>query len=272
MIGYLATVLGITLAAFVTGRSWARRRQNSDGKMSPVLAMTVIAAALGWFAAARLARNYADTDGWGADAAGWFAHAGKWLILLGAMSFGHSWICGAKQIPAGRARRIFYFAAVLGMTTLILSRTVPVYFLLGNGQRDAHGFVRQSERLEVTCGAVALLNYLERYRQHPPLTERKVARVCGVTMEGTTAAALVRAARQFGLHDTSARVLTIAELEKSPLPAIVSISTLPTVHHATLLIRLDAERADFIDPAYGHWSIARQRFQEIWYGRTVLLK
>lgn len=272
MTAYLVTVLGITLVTLLLGWSQARRRQSGDGKLSLVLATAIIACALGWLLAARLTRNYADTDGWGADAAGWFAHAGKWLILLSAMSFGHGWICGAKQIPAGRARRIFYFAAVLGMTTLILSRTVPVYFLLGNGQRDAHGFVRQSERLEVTCGAVALLNYLERYRQHPPLTERELARVCDVTVEGTTTAALVRAARQFGLRDATARVLTTTELEKSPLPAIVSISTLPTVHHATLLIRLDAERADFIDPAYGHWSITRQRFQEIWYGRTVLLK
>ena len=67
-------------------------------------------------------------------------------------------------------------------------------------------------------------------------------------------------------------MLTLAELGKSRLPAIVSISTLPTVHHATLLIKLYADRAYFIDPAYGWWDVPRSRFQEIWYGKTVLLE
>ena len=31
------------------------------------------------------------------------------------------------------------------------------------------------------------------------------------------------------------------------------ISTLPSMHHATLLVRLDADRAEFVDPAYGKW-------------------
>jgi hypothetical protein len=86
------------------------------------------------------------------------------------------------------------------------------------------------------------------------------------------APALVKAARYFGQTNATARVLTLTELEKSQLPAIVSISTLPTVHHATLLIKLDAEHAAFIDPAYGPWEVSRARFQEIWYGKTVLLK
>jgi ABC-type bacteriocin/lantibiotic exporter with double-glycine peptidase domain len=116
---------------------------------------------------------------------------------------------------------------------------------------------------------VALLNYLERYRQHSPLTEREVSRVCGVTAEGTTTSALVDAARQFGLTNATARVLTLAELDRTRLPVIVSISTLPTVHHATLLVSLDENEAGFIDPAYGTWKISRERFRQIWYGKTV---
>jgi len=158
----------------------------------------------------------------------------------------------------------------LGMLTLIVARTVPVYFLLDAGRRDENGCVRQSKQIEVTCGAVALLNYLERYRHHPPLSEREVSMVCGVTSEGTTTTALVKAARHFGLTNATARVLRPDELDK--LPAIVSISTLPTLHHATLLLKLDAERAYFLDPAYGFLDLPRQRFQEIWYGQTVLLE
>jgi len=82
----------------------------------------------------------------------------------------------------------------------------------------------------------------------------------------------VNAAHCYGLTNASARMLSLAELERASLPAIVSISTLPTVHHATLLIKLDAGRAYFIDPAYGFHDMSRQRFQEIWYGKTVLLE
>jgi hypothetical protein len=266
---YLATIFGIALAAFVFGRRLGWARQNN---LPPAMAAISIGLGLVWFFGAWLARTHADTDGFGADAAGWFAHSGKWLVLLAGMMFGHGWICGGKQIPPGRTRRIFYFIAVLGIVALVVARTVPVYFLLGDGRRDVDGLVRQSEKIESTCGAVALLNYLEQFRHHAPLTEREVSRICGVTAEGTTTCALVNAAHQFGLTNAAARVLTLAELEKSRLPVIVSISTLPTVHHATLLVKLDTERADFIDPAYGKWSVSRGRFREVWYGKTVLLE
>lgn len=272
MFNYLATIFGTALAAWFFGWRTGKLRRNHGAKLSLPAALALTGLGLLWLAAARLARDYADTDGRGVAAAEWFAHSGKWLILLGAMMLGHGWICGSQQIPPGRTRRIFYFTAVLGAGALVILRTLPVYFLLGDGRREADGILRESEKLEVTCGAVALLNYLEQYRHHPPLTEREAARICGVTVEGTTTAALVRAARQFGLANATARVLTLAELEKSKLPAIVSISTLPTVHHATLLIRLDAERACFIDPAYGRWKISRARFLQIWYGKTVLLE
>jgi hypothetical protein len=270
MTAYLVSMGFIMAVAFAVG--WWRGRSAPGGKLSPLKAGILLALGSAWLIAARLARNYADTDGFGADVAGEFAGSGKWFVLLAAMMSGHGWICGSRQIPPGSLRRIFYFTAVLGMVALVMARSMPVYFRLGAGQRDAAGLMRQSKSVEATCAAVALLNYLEQFRHHPPLTEREVARVCGVTAEGTTTAALVNAAHHFGLTNAAARVLTPAGLDKIPLPAIVSISTLPTVHHATLLVKLDAERADFIDPAYGWWSVPRSRFLEIWYGRTVLLE
>ncbi len=272
MIAYLFLITVLAAAAFAVGWRRGRTQPNRTENLSPLTAVLLVGLGLAWFIGARLARTYSDTDGFGTDAAGWFAHTGKWLVLLAAMMFGHGWICAGKLVPPGRTRRIFYFTAVLGMMVLIGWRTLPVYFFLGDGRRDADGYLRQSQAYEVTCGAVALLNYLEQFRQHPPLTEREVSRVCGVTLEGSTTAALVKAAHHYGVTPATARVLTLAELEKLPLPAIVSISTLPGLHHATLLVKLNAERAEFIDPAYGKWSVSRARFQEIWYGRTVLLE
>jgi hypothetical protein len=269
---YLATIIGIALAAFGTGWFMGRKCRGRNEKLSPVMAAVLIGLGAAWFVAAQLARNHADTDKFGSEFAEWFAHAGKWFVLLFAVVFGHGRIFGASQTPAGKVRRIFYFVAVLGIITLIIARTMPIYFLLDAGARDDQGCLRESEKFEVTCGAVALLNYLERYAHHAPLTEREVSQACGVTAEGTTTTVLVRAAKSFGLTNATARMLTLEELEKSPLPVIVSISTLPTVHHATLLIELEGGRAYFIDPAYGFRDLSVQRFQEIWYGKTVLLK
>ncbi len=259
-------------AALLLGRQMGRRYRGRAKEMSHRTALLLIGAGSLWFVAAYFTRNYADTDGWGASVAEWFAHSGRWLVLLVAMFFGHGWIVGTGHTPNGSGRRIFYCVAVFGMAALIVSRTVPVYFLLEDGQRDANGILRQSERVEATCGAVALLNYLERYAHHAPLTEREVSRVCGVTAEGSTTTALVRAANYFGQTNATARVLKLTELDRVHLPAIVSIATLPMMRHATLLIQLDGERARFIDPAYGFWDVSRARFTEIWYGKTVLLE
>lgn len=271
MPAYLATII-IAAIAFVSGWWSGTRHRTANGKISPLVAGLLVAAGIFWLLTAWLARSYSDTDGFGTDAAAWFAQSGKWLVLLAAMFFGHGWICGSRQTPLGFTRRIFYYVAILGVAALVISRTVPVYIFLDAGRRDEAGCLRQSEKIETTCGAVALLNYLERYQHHAPLTEREVSRICGVTPEGTTPSHLVDAARYYGQTNATARVLTLAELERAKLPAIVSISTLPTVHHATLLIKLDAERAWFIDPAYGFRDMTLSRFQEVWYGRTVLLE
>ena len=79
-----------------------------------------------WLLAAWLARNYADTYGFGTDLAEWFAQSGKWLVLLAAMLSGHGWICGARQTPTGILRRFFYYTAVLGIVALVVSHTLPI--------------------------------------------------------------------------------------------------------------------------------------------------
>ncbi|HEX9046843.1 MAG TPA: cysteine peptidase family C39 domain-containing protein, partial [Verrucomicrobiae bacterium] len=272
LVVYAATVLVIIAGATLAGWLLGRRHSPHAGKHSFLKTILLLVGVVGWYVVANWARHYSDTDGFGAAVAEWFGFSGKWYFLLAAMMAGHGWIIGSRQAPGGSRQRILYLLAVLGMATLVVGKTIPIYFLLDAGQRDADGFLRESDRVEVTCGAVALLNYLERYRHCPPLTEREVSRACHVTMEGATPTALVRAAHYFGVTNVTARVLTPAQLDMMRLPAIVSISTVPGMHHATLLIHLDADHADFIDPAYGRWRTTRERFQQIWYGRTVLLE
>ena len=205
----------IVLIALASLAGWrlGRRRTGRNGRLSPLAAGTVSGFGLLWFVGAWLARAHADTNGVGATLAEWFAHSGKWLVLLAAAAAGNGFICGAKQIPPTPWRKAFYFTALLGLAGLVVWRTVPVYFLLGDGRRNTDHFVRQSADYEYTCGAVALLNYLEQFRGAKNLTEREVSKICSVTTEGSTMAALVRAAHHFGLTNATARVLNWQELE-----------------------------------------------------------
>lgn len=272
MFTYLLTLSALSAVAVLAGWHAGRGRRRDKTRLTTLEVMVWACLPILWFLAAQKARKYADTDGFGSAAAEWFAHSGKWLLLLAGVMFVHGWIIGAAQLPGGVSRRTLYSIAILGVAILAISRSTPVYFLLDQGRRDEKGCLRQSTKIEVTCAAVALLNYLERHRNHAALTEREVSRVCALTMEGTTTSALLRAARHYGLTNATARALKELELEKTKLPAIVSISTLPGVHHATLLLKLDHERAYFLDPAYGYCDLTRQRFQEVWYGKTVLLE
>ena len=272
MTAYLTTLTFVFATAGFAGWRLGKRCSGRSARLSPLAASLGIGLGQLWLVVSWWARFYADTDDVGATLAEWFAHFGRWLVLLAASVAGHGFICGAKQIPRTAMRRIFYCTAFMGLAGLVVWRTVPVYFLLGEGRRDADYFVRESEDYECTCGAVALLNALEQFYGAKNLTEREVSKVCGVTMEGSTTASLVLAAHHYGLTNTAARVLTWPELEQQKLPVIVAISTLPQVHHATLLIGLDGKFASFIDPAYGSWKVSCARFRQIWYGKTVLLE
>jgi hypothetical protein len=269
---YFIKLAVIILSASATGWCIGRRLPDNGDKLSFKSGAFLIGLAIFWLAAARLTRPYADTDCPGAMLAEWFAFSGQWWFLLAGVMFIHGLASGLKQIPRQWWRCIFYFGAMLVVAGLVISRTLPVYFLLGDGARDANGHLVQSRDYEYTCGAVALLNYLEQFRGAKGLTEREVSRICGVTVEGSTSTALVRAAHAYGLANATARVIGWQELEHYGHPAIVSISTLPQVHHATLLIRMDAQQVYFIDPAYGLWKTSRERFRQIWYGKTILLE
>jgi len=268
---YLITFAIIVLSTSAAGRWFGSRLPASADKLSFKSGACIIGFGIIWLAAAWFARPYSDTDRFGATAAEWFSFSGKWWCLLAGAMFMHGLASGLKQIPPTWLRRVFYFGAVLMLAGLMISRTMPIYILLGNDNRNANAYLIQSKDYEYTCGAVALLNYLEQFHGVKGLTEREVSKVCGVTVEGSTTTALVRAAHFYGLTNATARVIGWQELEQLGHPAIVSISTVPQVHHATLFIRMDEEKVYFIDPAYGSWTASRDRFRQIWYGKTVLL-
>ncbi len=66
-----------------TGSRLGRRQKHGNGKLSWLASGILIGLSVLWFVAAKLARNYTDTDGFGVGLAEWFAQSGKWFVLLG---------------------------------------------------------------------------------------------------------------------------------------------------------------------------------------------
>ena len=94
-----------------------------------------------------------------------------------------------------------------------------------------------------------------------------------IPYEGSTMGGLIRAAERMGLRVAECRHMNLAELERSGKPAIVFISTIPVVHHATVFVGLHDGTVTLIDPdrSGGRIRMSQQRFCEIWYGKTLIL-
>lgn len=103
-------------------------------------------------------------------------------------------------------------------------------------------FIPQMEINE--CGAACLAMVLAHHGHHGSLAE--VRQACGVSRDGATALALIRAARQYGLESEGAQVEP-SDLHGLPLPAILHWD----FAHFVVLERASATRFDVVDPATG---------------------
>lgn len=266
---YILTMVIVTAVPLAMGMKlgkplakWCHAHQTSSG-------VIVIMCALAWFGIARWARVYADGDGIGWSVAEWFAHYGKWYVFSAAVFY----LLGvaARTDHLTRGRKVALVVSNLAVIWLLVWRTMPSYvWLPENTERDERGYMRQS--IEYTCGPIALGNLLEREFGRPSPTERDLARLAGTTVEGTRMHGLIRAADALGLELVTCRLMGLDELKELNVPAIVQISTIPTVRHATLLVGIHGDSVTFIDPAYGYHQITAERFVEIWYGKTAIFR
>lgn len=228
-----------------------------------------VAGAVGWFGLAYVARHYAEGQGAGWGVAEWFAHQGKWFVFATVVLFMIGVATRSSDLRGGR--RILLVAVEVLVVWVLVWRTMPSYVWLPRGtERDAFGHIRQT--VEFTCGPVCLGNLLENSCGSESPTERDLARLSGTTCEGSTLTGLIEAAEALGLELDSCRVMSLEELRASRASAIVQISTLPEVKHATLFLSANEEVVEFIDPAYGYRQISPDRFRKIWYGKALIFR
>lgn len=256
----------VFLVPVLVGRAFARRIRLDHANRMAVFAM--LGGAVLWFLAGWFARQHADTDGWGWQVAEVFAHRGKWYAFALLGLFGWSMVVwgGSANPPVGRfvVSGLFLFIVVITVW-----RTIPVWLWIpGDLHRDDRGAIRQ--RSATTCGPVALANLYEMKTGRVAPSERALTRKAGTTVEGTTTMGMIRAARQLGIHFEEPRNLTREELDQLGGPAILSISTLPTVRHATLLLAIEGDRVLTLDPDYGHYPARREWLERVRYGKVLV--
>ncbi len=254
---------------------WLGWRARNGPHSNRRLAFLVLGFVIIWYLASVGLRRYANTDlpAW-AWAEAW-AQRGKWLVFLGGIFLFLGFIGRSGQLArsGGRNQVVWIISVMVLMFGVVVWRTVPVYpFLPRDTRRDEQGFLRQSG--EYTCGPVALANLLDLVHGIRDGGERKLARLSGTTFEGTTTTGLLRAAEGQGLRVVACRRMSLGEVRELGSLAIVYISTVPSVQHAMLLIGMSSggKRVSFVDPDRGYLEMSRERFERVWYGKTLVFE
>ncbi|HEU4407502.1 MAG TPA: cysteine peptidase family C39 domain-containing protein [Polyangiaceae bacterium] len=118
-------------------------------------------------------------------------------------------------------------------------------------------FVAQMEETE--CGAASLAMVLGHFGHHASLAELREA--CGVSRDGASAAALVRAARERGLEAAAHRVEP-EDLSEGPFPAILHWE----FNHFVVLTEVSRRGLHLLDPAVGPRVVSPARADEAFTG------
>ncbi|MFM2416180.1 MAG: hypothetical protein RL385_903, partial [Pseudomonadota bacterium] len=114
--------------------------------------------------------------------------------------------------------------------------------------------VRYIPQLEMAeCGAACLAMVLDHYGCSVPLSEVRIA--CGVSRDGSSAARVVRAARDYGLKAVGLK-LEPKDLHRLPLPAILYWE----FNHFVVLERVTSRDVVIVDPASGRRRVAWSTF------------
>lgn len=120
--------------------------------------------------------------------------------------------------------------------------------------------VRYIPQLEMAeCGAASLAMVLDYHGCSLPLVEVRTA--CAVARDGSSAARILRAAREYGLEARGLK-LEPADLGKLPLPAILHWD----FNHFVVLERVTKRGAVLVDPAQGRTRVSAQALGESFTG------
>jgi len=266
---YLAGLLGVGLFCTAAGYLVGARRRAAGERVSARVVLVLVGVLLLWHVMSLYARGYAETACRGWAFAEMWAHSLRWYVFEGVLVF----FAGLSSGSRLGARK---FVEDLKHTVLLVVgvgaaawSTYPVGLVVAaEGAAAGRAWLRQS--VEYTCAPVCLANHARRSGLACAAGERDLALRCGTTVAGTRLSRLARVARELGIR-TECRLVTFEELVERNGPALLMISTLPSVRHATLFLGADAEGLHLLDPAYGPRTVPAAYLRRVWYGKTILL-
>lgn len=122
-------------------------------------------------------------------------------------------------------------------------------------------YIPQMEAVE--CGAASLAMILAYHGHHAPLAE--VRQACAVGRDGTTAEAILRAARAYNL-DAEAVKVALENLHELPLPAILHWG----FNHFVVLERLNRRGAFLVDPVDGRRQVIGKELDQNFTGVALV--
>lgn len=126
--------------------------------------------------------------------------------------------------------------------------------------------VQQMEAAE--CGAASLAIVLGHHGRHVPLEELRIA--CGVSRDGATAAALVRAARSYGMN-AQGRRLEPGQLATLRQPTVVYWQFNHFLVVEGFSRRFGRHLVHLNDPAFGRRSVSAEEFDESFTGLALTM-
>jgi ATP-binding cassette subfamily B protein len=132
-----------------------------------------------------------------------------------------------------------------------------------NGDSRCIPLIRQLSATD--CGAAALAMVLGYHGKQIPLDE--IRQTLGVGRNGTSAAALLRAARSYGLRGRGVRA-EIDDLCSLPVGTILYWE----FRHYVVLQRVGREHVDIVDPASGRRSVANLTFRRAFTGVALIFE
>ena len=124
--------------------------------------------------------------------------------------------------------------------------------------------VMQMEALE--CGAASLTMIMHYYRKFIPLEQARVD--CGVSMNGSSAASILAAARSYGMVAKAWRLEPEGLLEEGPFPCIIHWG----FNHFVVLCGFQGKRAVLNDPARGRVAVEWEEFDREFTGICLTIE
>jgi NHLM bacteriocin system ABC transporter peptidase/ATP-binding protein len=118
---------------------------------------------------------------------------------------------------------------------------------------------------EVECGAASLGMVLAHFGLHVPLEELRVA--CGVSRDGANAAAILKAARSYGLEAKGNRDFG-TRVQKRPVPAILFWN----FNHFVVLEGFRRGKVSIQDPAFGRAILTEEQFTTQYSGISLTFR